>query len=184
MKITYKKNQGFTLIELLVVISIIGLLSSIVLVALNGARAKGRDSARVQGIVQVRNALELYYATNNSYPTGPGNIFTDGSGNQINITSACVTGNGQPGSQLPINSIISGLTPQFIAKIPTDPKNPSPCYMYASNGKDYIFLEYNVLENPLQSNSIFYKSDNSAPNSLNIYTDGAKSWDISDSIRN
>lgn len=35
-----KNNKGFTLIELLVVISIISLLSSVVLAALNGARAK------------------------------------------------------------------------------------------------------------------------------------------------
>src|ERR1035437_2885741 len=71
---TSPSSAGFTLIELLVVISIIGLLSSIVLVALNSARAKGRDAARVEGLVQVRNALELYLSTYGKYPVANGSV--------------------------------------------------------------------------------------------------------------
>src|SRR3989338_3128827 len=52
---------GFTLIELLVVISIIGLLSSVVLASLNNARAKARDTRRIQDFKQISTALYLYY---------------------------------------------------------------------------------------------------------------------------
>ncbi|MBI2097968.1 MAG: type II secretion system protein [Candidatus Vogelbacteria bacterium] len=66
-------KRGFTLIELLVVIAIISLLSSIVLASLGEARAKARDSKRVQDLIQLRNALEQYALDHNGlYPAGPG----------------------------------------------------------------------------------------------------------------
>jgi len=65
-----KNKQGFTLIELLVVVAIIGLLSTLSIVALNNARARARDARRVADIKQIQTALELYYNDNSSYPTG------------------------------------------------------------------------------------------------------------------
>lgn len=63
-----KTQKGFTLIELLVVIAIIGLLASVVLLALNSARAKSRDAKRVADVRQLASAMELYFNDNNSYP--------------------------------------------------------------------------------------------------------------------
>lgn len=68
-KLFRKINQkGFTLIELLVVIAIIGLLASVVLLALNSARQKARDAKRLADVRQVASALELYFNDNSSYP--------------------------------------------------------------------------------------------------------------------
>lgn len=67
--LNYSKNKSFTLIELLVVIAIIGLLTSVVVVNMRGARAKARDSRRIFELQQINSALQLYYNTNETYPT-------------------------------------------------------------------------------------------------------------------
>jgi len=63
------KKRGFTLIELLIVIAVVGVLSTLAVIALSNARAKSRDSKRSSDIKQISTALELYFADHNSYPT-------------------------------------------------------------------------------------------------------------------
>ena len=63
------KDRGFTLVELLVVIAIIGVLATLLLLQLGGARGKGRDAKRISDIAQLRTALEQYYDDNSgTYP--------------------------------------------------------------------------------------------------------------------
>jgi len=66
------KQKGFTLIELLVVIAIIGILASIVLVSLGGARAKARDARRQSDIRQIVTGQEMYYGDSEAYYTETG----------------------------------------------------------------------------------------------------------------
>ncbi|PCI30694.1 hypothetical protein COB52_01270 [Candidatus Kaiserbacteria bacterium] len=77
MKLFTKKTRGFTLIELLVVIAIIGILSSVVLASLNSAREKSRDARRIGDVKQLQLALEMYYDSNNGYPSATSALVPD-----------------------------------------------------------------------------------------------------------
>ncbi len=99
-------SRAFTLIELLVVMAIIGILSSVVLTSLNGARQKGRDARRISDIKQIQLSLELYYDSTGAYPA------------QI-----CSTATGPcPSSVLVTNG--------YIASLPIDPSD-NAVYAYS-----------------------------------------------------
>jgi prepilin-type N-terminal cleavage/methylation domain-containing protein len=73
-----RTSKGFTLIELLVVIAIIGILATIVLVSLNSARSKARDTQRIADVRQLQTALEMYFDSNGSYPAALSDMVTGG----------------------------------------------------------------------------------------------------------
>ena len=125
-----KSSKGFTLIELLVVIAIIGLLASIVLVSLNTARVKARDTRRKTDLKQIQLTLEMYYDANGAYPTLIWPTWTV-SNNAANW-----------------NAFTSALS-AYISKVPVDPVNTSGqgpwvdniyTYAYRSNGTIYDLI--------------------------------------------
>lgn len=65
----WSSRKGFTLVELLVVIAIIGILATLVLLQLGGARARARDTQRISHVNQLVNAMELYFEDNGMYAT-------------------------------------------------------------------------------------------------------------------
>lgn len=68
MNMIVASKKGFTLVELLVVISIIGLISTIAVVSLGGARVKARDAKRAADLRQLVTALTLYQEINGCIP--------------------------------------------------------------------------------------------------------------------
>src|SRR3989344_388962 len=66
-------SKGFTLIELLIVIAVLGVLASVVLVAINPAEqlARGRDSSRLQAVAQLGHAMQAYFTAQGSLIPSP-----------------------------------------------------------------------------------------------------------------
>ena len=115
-------KKAFTLIELLVVIAIIGILASMVLVGLNGTRAKARDAERKSDLRQLKAALELYYA--------------DQKPNAYKESTSLVTA----------SATAMGLDSNYIKTVPSDPVGTKP-YQYQTDtgGKNYAIFA--ALEN-------------------------------------
>jgi prepilin-type N-terminal cleavage/methylation domain-containing protein len=63
-----ESKKGFTLIELLVVVAIIGMLSSVVMIAFGQTRAKSRDAKRLSDMKEISKGMEIYYSTSQGYP--------------------------------------------------------------------------------------------------------------------
>jgi general secretion pathway protein G len=131
-KLKINKN-GFTLIELLVVISIIGVLSGMVLVAMTGFREKARNARRVSDIRQIRTAIEMYAAERGSYPNTSGQIVC------LGVPSAEECWGGGPRGN---DSVNNALAP-YLAQIPRDPLYGASgwvygTYVYASPGSYWL----------------------------------------------
>ena len=122
IKLAAASGRGFTLIELLVVIAIVGLLASVILVALNNSRTSARIAKRKTDARQIRKAIEFYFQDNGVYPN-KGTV-----GNQNTVKD--------------IQSLTSFLVPKYLARLPNDPKDSPNNYEYEWDNKG---LDYGLL---------------------------------------
>lgn len=101
------QNKGFTLLEILLVIAAIGILASIVLVAINPNRqlAQVRNAERRSELNTIYKALEQYLIDKQGYPVGITDTEQDICTN--NNTTGCVN--------------LGVLVPDYVSSIPVDP---------------------------------------------------------------
>lgn len=83
------QKRAFTLIELLVVIAIIGILASLIIVSLSGARSKATDTQRKNNARNLDTALSQYFTDNNN--TYPGSN-SAGAAVSTDLVTACTSG--------------------------------------------------------------------------------------------
>jgi len=161
-------TKAFTLIELLIVIVIIGILAVALIPRLTGLQARARDTVRMADLKQIQTALEFYASENNGqYPTTSNQRF-----------SVCIWFNpgGIPRDITWLSGYIPWLAPEYINSLPVDPKpiDLSGCYLYRSNGLDYMFqvnrtVEWKILPEYIRPAFPTFKS-------FAIYTSWARMW--------
>jgi type II secretory pathway pseudopilin PulG len=101
---------------MLAVIAIIGILTSIAMPNLSGAREKARDSERVTELNQIALALEHYYNSCKQFPPSP---------LTLTASDGCPAGSG-----------ITLVT--FLDSIPKDPLDPTRVYTYETDSDSYV----------------------------------------------
>ncbi len=171
--------RAFTLIELLVVVSIIGVLSTVILAALQAARNKANDAKRFSDLRQMEKALDTYYADNGKYP-GSSDANCNGTGSTKYCT-AC-SGTSVSGIFYTDTTALSALVPNYIPSIPNGPQangnasgGVADCYAYATNssGSDYNFGDFYP-----SSNGATGKSPSASGSTGSFYNSFRSDWAV------
>ncbi|MBC7943014.1 prepilin-type N-terminal cleavage/methylation domain-containing protein [Candidatus Saccharibacteria bacterium] len=128
-------SHGFTIVELLIVVVVIGILAAITIVAYGGIQTRARDTIRINDIKSLQEVVELYNIKNGTYPQ-PASGWGNWSGR-------CSIFGGYT------NNYVLGIDPMVMAQQPIDPKwkdGSNHCYLYRSDGIDYIILSWSNME--------------------------------------
>lgn len=143
-----KKGRGFTLIELLITVGIIVILSSLIIVNIQKARARGRDAKRVADVSTLQLAMEMYYDTKRVYPNS-----------EPAMTAWAYSGDGGFWD----NTTLTPELKSYLSPLPKDPINKSGLgYRY------YVFIDSTskaaIIKTKLEEDTERMKDDSCSSN--------------------
>lgn len=139
-------TNGFTIVELLIVIVLIAILAGVVGVSYNGIQQNAVNIRRLSDMDKVASLLALYAKENNgAYPATTNNPVANWKTIDVRTDSNCFNGSAQSDWIPGIDSLPQS-TPNTGSSVGVN-GNPG-CYLYASNGTDYVLSAWNALASP------------------------------------
>ena len=137
-----QKQTGFTIVELLIVIVVIGILAAITIVAYNGMQAKAKNSSLQSTVSQLQKMVEAYNAQTGSYPNtgGLNNVYSD-----ANCPYAADSDGQETAAWIPgIAAVSPAPLPQSNFGAGGRTGTSAGCYLYSSDGANYILSAWNA----------------------------------------
>lgn len=150
-----KMQKGFTLVEMLVVIGLIGILSTIVLVAVNPSRQFkiAHDTERKAHLISILNAIGQNMSEHS------GTLVCNGVSRIIPQSTSSIASN-----DALIPDLSSCIIPLYLAKLPIDPSLPNAYY---NNPEDY-YSGYNIVQDANGHITLFSQSEVNASSTISV----------------
>lgn len=137
---------GFTIVELLIVVVVLAILAALVIVAYNGVQERARNSRRQSAINAAQKIVEVYSAENGEYPKTTTNPKANWRAADVRTDDNCTNGSSQADWIPGVEEILpqSGPDAQGV-------DGKTGCYLYVSNGSQYVISAWNMVESPQTS---------------------------------
>jgi len=140
-------RTGFTIVELLIVIVVIAILAAITIVAYNGIQDRAHNSKVQSELNRVHKLVQLYASENGSYPS-TGGLNTTLTDANCNIPGTNRTANWVPDLAADISLPQSHTLPSGVS-------SRGGCYIYASDGTNYVVSAWNMVSGEPQTNTLY-----------------------------
>jgi general secretion pathway protein G len=161
-------KKGFTIVEIIIVITVIGILATIAIVSYNGAQVRARNATRLNDMKAVEELLETYFAQHREYPKTTNNPQSNWKAIDVYTDKNCPNGSSQA-------DWVPGLAdnlPQSDQSYAVGVDGAQGCYLYASNGSQYVLSAWNMISVP--QNTTLYRRlgfrEFQSSNSTQFYT--------------
>lgn len=149
-----KYKNSFTIVELLIVLIVIGILTTITFLSYRDADLRAQDAKLKSDLQGVMTRIELYAIEHDgTFPATTSNTTANWKTIDVRTDDNCFNGSSQP-DWVPYIGLLPQSTPNL--GINAGVNGNSGCYVYASNGEEYILSAWNMLSRP-QTSTTFYR---------------------------
>ncbi len=145
-----KKRTGFTVVEIFIIIVVIAILAVVVIVSYNGLQQRSRSVLTKSNMNGLQKLIQKFQVEYGSFPVTTHNPKANWRAADVLTDSNCPNGS----SQADWIPDISSNLPQSNPNIGEGVDGARGCYVYVSDGVDYVISAWNMVTPP-QSSTLY-----------------------------